>query len=249
MTTPTLDSFFSGGGGKSVSWKDKPIGTVVSGTIKAVNPPQQQTDPVTKLPVFKKDGVTPKMSVRIDLQTAERDPSDPDDDGVRSLYVQGWMQGAIGDALRKAGREGAPEVGATLKVALSERTPNDNPALAPTNKFVAQYTPPAAAATGDFFGGGAQQPPPPVPQPSIAGTGYVQPPAAAQMAQMGQNPAAVAQQVTLTPEQVAAYLAGQQPAAAPLPARPEALSELAWNAMDDATKRKVAETMANVPPF
>jgi hypothetical protein len=149
MTAPTLDSFFAGGGGKSVSWKDKPIGTSVSGTIKMVHPPAPQIDPVTQQPVVK-NGVT-KMQVRIDLLTDERDPSDPDDDGTRSLYVKGWMQGAIGDAMRKAGVQGAPQVGAKLHVELTEREPNINPALNPTNKFQATYEPPNSTAAGEFF--------------------------------------------------------------------------------------------------
>lgn len=164
MSTPSLESFFFGGGGKSVSWKDKPIGTSVTGTIVAVNPPQQQTDPVDGKPQFKRDGVTPKMSVRIDLATAERDPQDPDDDGSRGLYVQGWMQGAIGDALRKAGRQGPPEVGGTLTVTLSEREPNANPALNAINKFTAVYVSPSAQSTGEFFNGSA---PPATPEPVL----------------------------------------------------------------------------------
>lgn len=153
MSQPTLDTFF-GGGGKSFSWKDKPIGTTISGTITAVHPPQQQTDPADGSLQFKKNG-EPKMSVRIDLATDERDPEDPEDDGLRGLYVQGWMQGAVGDALRKAGRNGAPEVGARLTVKLSERAPNDRPGLNPTNKFVAEYVPASSAATQTFFNNGS----------------------------------------------------------------------------------------------
>jgi hypothetical protein len=107
------------------------------------------------------------MQVRIDLQTDFRNfemcrpPDDPNDtdDGRRSLYVGGWMTGAVGDALRKAGHQGAPQVGARLSVTLTERTPNrDNPALNPTNKFEASYAPPSAAATNDFFSNGSSTP-------------------------------------------------------------------------------------------
>jgi hypothetical protein len=159
MTQPSLESFFGVGGGKSVSWKDKPIGTSVSGTITAVHPPRQQTDPVDQKPLFKRNG-EPKMSVRIDLQTDFRNweltkrPDDPNetDDGMRSLYVQGWMQGSIGEALSKAGRQGPPEVGGKLTVTLNEREPNVNPALNPINKFTAEYVSPGSQATGAFFG-------------------------------------------------------------------------------------------------
>jgi hypothetical protein len=150
MTQPSLESFFAGGGGKSISWKDKPIGTTISGTIRAVHPPQQQTDPATGEKQFKKNG-EPKLSVRVDLDTSERDPEDPEDDGSRGLYVQGWMQGAIGDAIRQAGHSGPPEVGAQLSVTLTAREANSNPALNPINKFTAIYVRPTATATQRFF--------------------------------------------------------------------------------------------------
>lgn len=207
MTQPSLDSFFTAGGGRSVSWKNQPIGSTVAGVIEAVHPPQQVTDPVDGKPKFKRDGVTPIMQVRVDLETSFRNwelckkPDDPNevDDGRRSLYVGGWMTGAVGDALRKAGRSGPPEIGAKLAVKLTDRTPSDRPGLNPTNKFEAQYESPAAASTADFFGGG---------QPSQAAA----PPAA--------------------------------PAAEPLPAKPAAISQEAWNQMPDATKRQVAQTMS-----
>ena len=248
MTTPTLDSFFSGGGGKSVSWKDKPVGTSVTGTIKTVNPPQQQKDPATDALVFKKDGVTPKMSVRIDLQTSERDPSDSDDDGTRSLYVQGWMQGAIGDALRNAGRQGAPEVGATLTVTLTAREPNaTNPKLNPTNKFSAVYVPPSAAATGQFF-----EQPAAVPTPNISGTGYVQPPGPARPANIPEAAWNVMDAATR-----AAVAASAAPAAPAEPAKPDQIAQDSWDAMDPSTKAAVAATFAGLgtatqsekPPF
>jgi hypothetical protein len=159
MSQPSLDSFFTAGGGRSVSWKNQPIGATVTGVIEAVHPPEQVTDPATKELKFRKDGKA-IMQVRIDLQTEFRGfemckpPEDPNetDDGRRSLYVGGWMTGAVGDALRKAGRQGSPENGAKLSVTLTERAPNrDNPALNPTNKFSAEYTPPSAAATASFF--------------------------------------------------------------------------------------------------
>lgn len=225
MTAPTLDSFFSGGGGKSVSWKDKPIGTSVTGIIKTVNPPQQQTDPVDGKPVFKKDGITPKMSVRIDLATSERDPSDPDDDGSRSLFVAGWMQGAIGDALRAAGVQGPPQPGGTLTVRLIAREPNqNNPKLNPTNKFDAHYVPGAAVATGEFFNGNgaAGGALPPLGTPAVAQAGQAAYPAASPI------------QAPLAP------LAPPAPAAEPEPVRPEAISPEAWAVLPLDTKKQLA---------
>ena len=159
--TQSLDAFFTGGsGGRSISWRDKPIGTTVTGIIEVVHPARQVTDPVSKELKFYKNG-DPVMQVPIDLQTEFRQfemckpPEDPNetDDGRRTLYVgKPWMSGAIAEAIHKAGRKGAPEVGAKLSVTLTERTPNrDNPVLNPTNKFSAEYTPPSAQAAGQFF--------------------------------------------------------------------------------------------------
>ena len=254
MTQPaapqTVAGFFAGGGGKSFSWKDKPIGTTVSGVIKTVHPPQQATDPVDGSPAIVKKTGKPKIQVRIDLQTNERDPLDPEDDGVRGVYVGGWMTGAVGDALRKAGAT-EPQVGGTLTVRLTEREPN--PGLNPTNKFDAHYVP--APVTAGFFEGGGQaaapgglaplggQAAPPAPQPNISGQGYVQPPAAP--AQAG-GP--------LTPEQIAAMLAQPGPAPAapiaePEPERPPQMNEAAWAALDLAAKKQIAATFAGLPPF
>jgi len=200
MSDPTIGGFFSGGtGGKSWSWKDRPIGTTIEGTIISVQPPNQQTDPATGAPQFKKNG-EPKLVVRIDLQTAERDPIEPDDDGVRSLYVQGWMQGAVGDALRQH-KVTEPQPGATLSVTLTERTPNENKMFSPINKFTAAYTP--GPVTGSYFSGDQE---PNIPPPTL--------------------------RLQLV--------------------KPEAISDAAWAAMDDATRTTVANTMsasASQPPF
>ena len=92
----------------------------------------------------------------------------------QNVYVGGWMQGAIGDALRKAGVQGPPEVGGQLTVTLTERQPNENPVLAPINKFQATYVPASAQATGQFFNGSQPQapvgpPPQPAPVPGFQG--------------------------------------------------------------------------------
>lgn len=258
MTTPTLDSFFSGGGGKSISWKEKPLGTTITGTVTAVDPPRQQTDPVDGSLQFKKDKVTPKMSVRIGLATTYRDPADPEDDGSRSLWVQGWLQGAIGDALRKAGvQKGGPEVGGTLTVTLTERTPNEIPALAPTNKFVASYVSPAGAATGQFFA-----PAPAAQQVAAPQLQYATAPAAApqQVAPAVQYaapavqyaaPPVVAQQYAAPPQ--AAPQPVQQPvpvAAAPAAIqRPEVISAAAWAEMPPELQAQVAKSISDAPPF
>lgn len=256
---PSIGSFFSGGGGKSLSWKDMPIGTTYTGTIKSIHPPQPQTDPATKEVIINKRTGQPKYQVRIDLATTYRDPADPEDDGSRGLYVSGWMQGAVGDALRKAGAEN-PEVGGVITVQLSERTPNDVPGLAPINKFVAAYQRPAV--TAGFFDGNGQQ------AGQAVGQQYAQAVAPPQQV-VYQQPALAPQPVQqfvqppLNPGAPQPNIAGPgyapapapqpiaQPQAAPEPPKPDAISQAAWDTMDANTKLQLASTIgaANLPPF
>lgn len=259
MTQADINAFFSGQGGKSWSWAEKPLGTSISGVIKMVHPPRQVTDPITKELKVRKDG-SPQMQVRIDLQTQLRDPSDPEDDGMRGLYVGGWMTGAVGDAIRKAGVEGGPQVGGQLAVVLTERTPNPEiPAAKPTNKFVAQYTPPSPA--GNFF---AQ---PQYAQPQApAQQGYFPPqqppqqifPPQAQQAyppqqppQQAQYPPNVVQQPQYAPQQQYVQQAPPvnqvAPPQQPEPPKPAVIDQATWDQMPAQTKIDVATTMAAMP--
>lgn len=259
MTQPTLDSFFSGGG-KSISWRDKPLNTTVAGTIKAVHPPVQQVDPADNKPKFRKDG-SPQMVVRIDLATNERDPQDPEDDGSRGLYVQGWMVGAIGEAVRKSGHQGSPEVGGYITVTLTAREPNaTNPALNPTNKFSATYTRPQVAATGQFFDQGQQGQPAQQYAPQQAPYLPQQPPQAPPGFQQGPPPAFYPPQQPVAPVPPQPQYAQQAPPAqyppqqappqaAPPVQRPQAISEQAWASMDPATQASIAQTMNDTPNF
>jgi hypothetical protein len=162
----TADGFFSGGG-KAVKFTT--VGDSVTGIVAAVHQPEQQTTPGDNMPVFDKKTGAPKMQIRIELETDQRDPSDEWDDGRRTLYCRGWMKGAIGDALRRAGASGAPAIGGKLTVTFSAEEPN--PGLSPTKKFTATYVPPSANGADGFFGGDpvTQQvpgtPPPAAPEP------------------------------------------------------------------------------------
>ena len=131
MSEPTVGSFFSGGG---TSAKFPKMGTTVEGVITKVHPPEQQRDFDTQQPI------PGKYQIRIELDTDERNPDIDGDDGKRVLYVKGWMQGAIGDALRKSGVN-EPEVGAKLAVTWSSSAPPTRPGLEGAHQFTAVYTP------------------------------------------------------------------------------------------------------------
>lgn len=146
QATGTVSGFFSGGGKTA---KFPSIGTSVAGTITAVHPPEPQRDFQTQ------QEIPGKTQVRIELQTEQRDPEIEFDDGSRTLYVKGWMTGAIGDALRKAGKK-EPEIGGTLTVTYTGDGAPSRPGFSGPKQFTATYAPPASS-TGQFFGGGQQE--------------------------------------------------------------------------------------------
>ena len=114
-------------------------------------PPEQQKDFDTQQPL------PGKWQIRIELQTDQRDPDIDNDDGTRVLYVKGWMQGAVSEALRKAGAK-EPEVGGKLAVTWSSTAPPSRPGLQGAHQYTATYTAPSKA--GSFFqeaGNGAKK--------------------------------------------------------------------------------------------
>lgn len=137
--TSSLSGFFSGGGKAA---KFPTIGTTITGTITAVHPPEPQRDFETG------QDIPGKTQVRIDLATELRDPEIDFDDGARTLYIRGWMTGAIGEALRKAGAK-EPTVGATLTVTYVADGAPTRPGLRGPKKYTAVYTP--STGTGQFF--------------------------------------------------------------------------------------------------
>lgn len=143
--TESIAGFFSNtGGGQywpkgSSSPNPTPVGEEIEGIIVAVHPPEPQTDLTTRQPV------PGKFQIRIDLKIA--DPTGGDD-GLRTLYVKGWMTGAIADALKKT-NTAEPQVGAKLAVKLTGHAPPMRPGIEGAKQFSARYTP-----SGNFFAGG-----------------------------------------------------------------------------------------------
>lgn len=144
----SADDFF-GGGNKSASFKEK--NKKVGGRIVAVQDQRQQRDldgnPKWWDPDTKRE---PMMQLPIDVQTDERDPEDPTDDGVRTIYVKGDLKRAIAEAVRAAGQRGAPRVGGELVVAWTGDEPASKRGYNDKKIYSAKYTPPSA--NDEFFG-------------------------------------------------------------------------------------------------
>jgi hypothetical protein len=82
----TLDDLLTGGGAKSAKF-DQP-GQSVTGTITDVTV-RQATEFGTGKPLTWDDG-NPREQILVSIQTTQQD--DPEDDGVRTVYVKGWGQ-------------------------------------------------------------------------------------------------------------------------------------------------------------
>jgi hypothetical protein len=140
-----------------------------------VHPPEQQTDFETRLPV------AGKYQIRIDLLTDERDPEIEGDDGTRTLYVKGWMQGSIGDALRKAGVK-EPQKGAKLTVKYTGDGAPTRPGLRGPKQYEAHYEPSGGFFTGNGSAAPAQAQIPESPPPGIDPAAWAAMPAQAKQA-------------------------------------------------------------------
>lgn len=154
-------SFFdthSGGGGGAPSFKHTNVGDTVSGEIVSMREMDQThySGPLAGQPIADEKRGGNKKQLQVVLRTELRnwqgcEPSkDQDgnpepasnDEGMRAIYVRGWMIGAVADAVRAAGAK-YPEVGGTLAVRLIEAhdTKKQNP-----KKYDARYKAPAPGA-------------------------------------------------------------------------------------------------------
>lgn len=105
-----------------------PVGTQVTGLIVGDLRTMQITNFETKQPEFWPDG-RPKMQLVLDLQTNERDPEDPTDDGVRTLYVKNQMLAAFQQGLAPTKHLGRIGEGSRVTVTLAgyKNTGKGNP--------------------------------------------------------------------------------------------------------------------------
>lgn len=124
-------------GGKTVSFKT--MGVVFKGTLMEDPVERDQIDLKTKEVKTFKDGNVRKVWV-FKFQTDERDPSDPEDKGVRSLWAKPDAIKKIRENLKAQGLNRIP-IGGTLEIAWTGEIPTDG---YPIKTFTARVTPPPA---------------------------------------------------------------------------------------------------------
>lgn len=145
------------GGGKSAKLEN--IGESIGGDI--IDDPQmmQQRDYETGDPIVYADG-NPAMQMVIRLQTTLRDPADPEDDGIRCVYVKGQLKSALMSAMRSSGDK-VPRRGGQLTVTLTGLEPTQLKNGRPGNAkkiHAVQYTPPRAAAAAGYLAADSARP-------------------------------------------------------------------------------------------
>lgn len=178
---------------------DQP-GAIVQGEIVEIGEPVQVKEFGSDQLAYWRDG-SPKMQVKITLQTNDRDPQDPSDDGKRNLWVpesgkKGGMLAAIRDAVKASGAD-TIRPGGYLRMGFTGFDPESQNPQNPRKLYQAGYEAPAPA--GGMFGAQdpgnrfehpqnppqqAQQPQQQQQAPQGQQGGFNQPPAP----QQGQNP-------------------------------------------------------------
>lgn len=206
MVDDPLNDLLMSGGGKTAKFET--VGTTHAGVITSAVV-RQVRNFQTGEPETWSDG-NPVQQFVITIQTNERDPLDPDDDGIRNLYVKayGEQKRALQDAIRKAGSERL-EIGATLVMQYVADGQASQRGFNPPKLFAFAYTPPQPGdAVNSLLGA-----PAPVAAPVAATPAPVAAPVpvgAAVGGNGGGTPTVLGQ---LTPDQIQALLAqaaGQQ---------------------------------------
>lgn len=126
-------------GGKAVSFEALGKGTVFKGTLMEDPVEREQVDKMTKEVKRFKDGNVRTVWV-FKFQTDERNPDDPEDKGVRSLWAKPDAIKKIRENLKAQGLTRIP-IGGTLEIAWTGEIPTDG---YPIKTFSARVTPPPA---------------------------------------------------------------------------------------------------------
>lgn len=121
---PDASDLLVGSSVPTLSFKDTPVGEGYEGTVISARTVQVRNyeDP-TKLEFW--DDGKPKLQIEVTLATDYADPSDPDDDGSRRVFLFGQKLRAAQDEFRKKGLKKL-EAGYHFKITLTGTKPSQN---------------------------------------------------------------------------------------------------------------------------
>ena len=136
---PGVDDLLGGVSVPSLSFKDTKVGEGYQGTIVDLRTVQVRNyeDP-TKLEFW--DDGKPKLQIEVTLATSYADPTDPDDDGRRRVFLFGQKLKATKDEMAKKGIKKL-ELGSTLKITLSGTKPSQNKRYNDVKLYAIEITP------------------------------------------------------------------------------------------------------------
>jgi hypothetical protein len=133
------NDFLMGGGVPSAKFVVP--GDYIAGGITTEPEAMQQRDFATGDPRTWDDG-TPRMQIKVVLDTGEIDPMVENDNGYRAIYLKGQMLAAVRSAVRKAGAKGLA-VGGHLTVTYTGNGEVIKRGFNPAKLYSAVYEPPA----------------------------------------------------------------------------------------------------------
>lgn len=111
----------------------------------------QQTDYDDGTPLWWDDEKTRPKEQAILVGFIKKGLTGPDDDGERSLYIKGYMQSAVTEALREA-KAKVPGPGGVITVTYDHDGPQTDRKKKPPKMFTAAYVPSSKASGEKFFG-------------------------------------------------------------------------------------------------
>lgn len=149
-------------GGKSASFGA--IGDTITGTILA-REVRQTRNFQTGEPETWDDG-NPRQQVVVTLETDLRDPSDPDDDGARAVYIKWWgpQRAELVRAVKAAGAEDL-EPGGTFTATYTGDGEQKQRGFNPPKLYRYEYTAPQSAVAQAVSAAPPQQAPTPAAAP------------------------------------------------------------------------------------
>jgi hypothetical protein len=161
------DEFMGGGGARGFKFNE--IGDTIVGLV--LGPPRKraQTDFNTGEVKTYKDG-SPRYMYVVELQTELRERDDPNDDGVRALFLKWHSLNAVRTAITAVGAKGLKR-GGVLTVQFTGTEPPPGGRGNPVKLYSASYIPPDDGFMADpappVRATPAPAPPPPPPPPPV----------------------------------------------------------------------------------
>jgi len=144
---PEASDLLVGSSTPTLSFKDVGVGEGFEGTVISARTVQVRNyeDP-TKLEFW--DDGKPKLQIEVTLQTDYADPTDPDDDGSRRVFLFGQKLRAAQDEFRKKGLKKL-EAGYSFKITLTGTKPSQNKRYNDVKLYAIEINPATSDAAVD----------------------------------------------------------------------------------------------------